>query len=1035
MKHLIRFFLVMVLFSIVTLPVYAEPVLEPYTYYATFDSGSVGAWSSYPPAQDTAYDPSIWVKPLAVEKGAEGERALYREIMPNYEIDYEFGVRKKFAMYVDRSSILSFRCNVKSYSGTSGVRVRFGFGDGTEAVQLIPFTDIFTWKICTIRLADVLSSDAPKQLTAVAFMAVCPHADTEVTLRFGLDDVRIAGKREAIWDFSSPEVHRLDEWSDLIAGTHFQEGGEITLSGNPSFNARSVSVQLSRALTGEDEKTYSMKRASGNSWSVTIPLEAGIWRATLQASSREKKGDTCTTSLVFLVKRKDSPNRHPWLLMNPDDSKKILLKASSGRMKTILDRIKKRADDFRENNKPENFVYNLDAYDQIYWLPTYGGYISAIRTPSGYIRNNGIVYGLSGDREAGDATRSALLKMAEWPSYVHPHILNQGQFTYWPVGQILIELAVGYDMVYNHLNPSERKKIAEALRTNGFVPVFKEYVRDNRVSSNTSNWIGDVTGGGILCAVAIMNEYPAEELEPYLTGMILKQNSLIEAGFGKDGSYGEGFSYLNHAMHCMVESMPALDRHFGIRFNPKLAQCHRFLFYQMDLETRDLYDFGDTTNRLGSMSSFVDLITRYRDPYLKWLYDLAPGSSEVDLFLLDESVEAKGPEDLPTIAYFSDVGTVVFRNGFGHEDFQFIFRCGPFYNHQHFDQGGFYLCDRGEVFLTECGRAGYYDDPWYQKLYIQPGGHNCILVDGNPESQRHGDLLHDVPSWGNCASIADFVSYDGGGFVSGRLDPLYKGKLSTLNRSVLYIAPRTIVLIDEAVSAGDTREMNLRFHAPVKDDISTRGNDALITRPGGKLTIHTASPGMYTADIVKRPMSLYEFRSEDAVTMKTRGFLQLNADIGREITTFVNVLSTDGDIMSSLDTSAYSGYVTLDIGGTSYLVNTSGQESYTSGSTTTDALVYAGTLNGFIAMRAKSLIRNGKKVLSAEKPICVVFIDDTVKKVEYSAQAKAALHLPLDKKPGQVVLDGARLKGWKFSKKDGFTLTLPEGSGVIEIKY
>ena len=69
------------------------PLLAPYRLSESFDGGSVGAWSSYPPAQDTAYDPTIWVKPLVGER-ATADRALYREITPLNPVDYEFGVRK-----------------------------------------------------------------------------------------------------------------------------------------------------------------------------------------------------------------------------------------------------------------------------------------------------------------------------------------------------------------------------------------------------------------------------------------------------------------------------------------------------------------------------------------------------------------------------------------------------------------------------------------------------------------------------------------------------------------------------------------------------------------------------------------------------------------------------------------------------------------------------------------------------------------------------------------------------------------------------
>jgi hypothetical protein len=51
---------ILILFYLFFIPVVftvnaQNPVLEPFTYSFDFESGSVGSWSSYPPAQDIAY--------------------------------------------------------------------------------------------------------------------------------------------------------------------------------------------------------------------------------------------------------------------------------------------------------------------------------------------------------------------------------------------------------------------------------------------------------------------------------------------------------------------------------------------------------------------------------------------------------------------------------------------------------------------------------------------------------------------------------------------------------------------------------------------------------------------------------------------------------------------------------------------------------------------------------------------------------------------------------------------------------------------
>ena len=430
------------------------------------------------------------------------------------------------------------------------------------------------------------------------------------------------------------------------------------------------------------------------------------------------------------------------------------------------------------------------------------------------------------------------------------------------------------------------------------------------------------------------------------------------------------------------------------------------------------------------MSHFTYLLSEYRDPHLKWLYDLTPGTSDVDLILMDDSIPSQSPDDLPAVTLFRDTGTAIFRSGFGHDDFMLVFRCGPFYNHQHFDQGTFHLSDRGVNFLYEMGKSSYYTDPWYQKLVIQPGGHSCILVDRNPESQRAGDLLHDVPAWNNHAAITDFVSYDHGAFVSGKLDPLYKGKLSVLRRSILYSAPRTVVVIDEAVDAGDADEINLRFQAPYKDCITVNGNNAGIEQPDGTLNIRTIAPASYTPEILKRPLTTSEFGGEDAVTMKARGFLQLSAGFESGAVTFVNVLSTDDSVISGLREYNHDGHVSFSIGSKDYCVNTSQGKEVIQDGVTTDALVYATLNGGFLAMRATKVSIDGIMRMSVDNPVSVVLQGG---RILYSAEKASTLKLGMDSVPKSVTMDGQKITGWKYADKE-FTIDLEAGSGEITIE-
>ena len=1035
--------------------IFADPVLEPYTFTENFEHGAVGPWAAYPPSQDTAYDPSIRVLPLLNEKDADN-RALTREITPNYDIDYDFGVRKLLDMYVDETSVLTFRVYVKSYRGTSGIKVRLGFGDGEMAEKLLPFSEIGTWHDCRLDFSEIMSSGETKKLDAAAFMAVCPNADPETLLRFRLDDVGITGYRERHWRFSEPAVHKLEEWPDFITGKHYTEGGSITISGMSPVESTKISVRVSRALTGADTRTFSMKKRSGR-WSRTIPLNTskkglapGLWRA--QISSTVKNGDSFSTSLVFLVRRGDAPTGHPSLYYSQRDVKRIMAKTASGHTKTVWDTIRNSANRARRDHDIEDFNYKFDVFNEVHWLPVFGNFGSELRTPQDYIRDNAVVYGMSNDSEAGKAARDALLKVTEWPSYVPPHILNQGKHSYYITGLFLTDLALGYDILHGLYTPDERTTVAGSLYSKGVKAVYEEYVKGNWVSSNTSNWICDVTAGSILCSMAIYEDYGPEKLEPYLTGSILKLGEIAHDAFDEDGCYGEGSLYYMHTLHGLTKSMAVLERAFDIRFPEKIARSHYFLLYQLDPETKRIYTFGDSYENLmgfGSssylgMGNAVYLLKKYRDPYLKWLYDFNPGTTERDLFFADDSIESKSPDDLPKVKLFRDIGTTVFRSGFGHDDFMFVFRCGAFVNHQHFDQGAFFLADRGEEFLGEIGRSGYYTDLWYQKLITQPGGHNCILVDGNPESQIHGDFLHDVPAWKNYASTTDFFEFDGGAFVSGRLDPLYGGKMRNLRRNILYLEPRTVVLIDEFEAEEGVETVDLRFHAPVMEDISVSDGDTLayITRPGGILTIRNAGPESINATIFRRPMTLREISDRRPENMKKRGFLQLSVPtnkVGKK-STVVNVLSTDSALMDSLFTNQISDSYRMRIGGWHCIIRTDFSHRLSGSTLDTDALIFLAGEDHVTFLRVTYMKNRDSTVdFSADEPVNYEYHHKKrLLKISRlsgnSGKIFVGTVFGTVSKPENILLDGKKFRDWTYEKDRGITINNPPAGWTYEIQ-
>ena len=377
--------------------------VAPYTYHFDFESGSVGPWSSYPPAQDTAYDPTIWVKKLPENPGL----ALVREIRPNTPIDYLFGVRKKLDLLVDRDSRIAFRFFVRNFGRTEAIIVKLALGSGVSREIRVPAGRNGAWQDAEISPLDSAAAAGRVSLEAVAFMASCLKADPEADLWFAVDDVRVSGWRSVAAGITAPGAHWLEEWSAYIAGQHFNEGQSLEMRG--AFSAEPARGSMSLAGVLPEREPFAVPlRTDGRNFRARVPgdrVRPGLWRA--EFSPGTAGGEGRPTTLYFLVRSKASPAAHPYLFLTGTEKARALEFIREGRGREIWNRLQETARDFRKRLNPADFEFNLDAYDEVFWLPTYHGYANTIRGLSGFARANGFVYALAGDKEAGQAAKQS----------------------------------------------------------------------------------------------------------------------------------------------------------------------------------------------------------------------------------------------------------------------------------------------------------------------------------------------------------------------------------------------------------------------------------------------------------------------------------------------------------------------------------------------------------------------------------------------------------------------------------------------------
>jgi len=608
---------------------------------------------------------------------------------------------------------------------------------------------------------------------------------------------------------------------------------------------------------------------------------------------------------------------------------------------------------------------------------------------------NAVVYSLCDDQTAGRYCRDLLLVLAQFPQWNHPWMENRGFHTYLPLGEFADAYALAYDLVYGLMSDEERRTVRQGLVRNYIVPAFKTYVEQNQITSNSSNWISHIAGGALVAQSSLYgDDHELGCLEPWFTGFILKEYRYIATVFGSDGSYGEGYRYYNFAMQSLGKALPVLDRVFGIDLSCPVHNSYLETLWAGIVRENRAFTFGDSESYLkaeaqaiwignenGPMNNWAWLLRRTGDNLLSWLYHhLKDFDTFQEVLYETDDVPGFKPDSLGNVRFFRDVGTAVFRSGWGAHDFVFVFRCGPFYNHQHLDQGSFYLSDHGCIFLEERydGEHHYYDDPVYRSHAIQPISHNTLLINRNPQSQKVGDPSGFAPGMKDQAVFSGCFDSIHFAYVSGELERIYMERVKVLKRHVVYLKPRAILLVDEIIPDSNEVEINELFHTQWKKDITLHNGFTTFRKDSSLLFMYHLTPDGMHREILTEPHFKCQF---DARPLIERGYLQCSAKTSnkRMVMAHLMTATADGstpDVTVSHGDSVVDGTIAAGEYSFWFTVNTSG-ESIERFGYTSDALIMAGVegKSGVFIASGNYLESNGEVISRSETPMAMYHSD------------------------------------------------------------
>jgi hypothetical protein len=832
-----------------TLKLNLNRVTEPYTWREDFQGAALGQFASYPPVQDVGYDPSL--EPT-IGYGAPGGRSLMRILKPVRSGPERFGFIRRLDLIATPGAVLSFSYRFEGPASSDHIEIGIAGSNKHRYVTTIPMGAASAWHRARLNAAEFRDdSHAPLPagvgIDGLYVVAALGRADRDIAYHFLIDDLSFQAKREMRFELRRPHAMTLEPRTDLFATTSLRPGDSFGVEARAPVHLAGaecvVSDQDGKAVGHAplyDDGTHGDRAANDSVWTNEAvpagPREPGVYRLELIGTTT---GNASLRTMVRALRTAAAPAAHPRVYLDASDRRKLIERSQSAKYGQIWQQILLRAQAARNSGDLRRGIGILPMLDREYLLPTLPGYFDLISKASARIQYNALVAYITGEAEAGEAARSAMLAVMQWKSWAPPWFAAHGQATYYPAGELTQQVAFAYDLLYDRLSPEDRRTIRAGLLRNGIIPAYQEYVQDNRILANTSNWIAHSVASALVAAAAIQGEETAPDLDLYTNGLLDKLAEHLSASYLADGSYGEGISYHEFDLETLAPALVTLQRVFGLDYWSR-SYAKDSLWYPISTladPTSGCLDMGDS--HCPSGRTIAPIVAHSNIPVFRWYEDRLKPSSIEEFLFADDTLPSKPPEE-PGSRYFRNKGAVVFRTGWKPDDAILLFRAGPNFNHNHAGQGGFLFRALGENLVSEAGYADYYKDPYYDSYFKQAAGHNTVLVDGDPASQEVADTLafpalHQYPKITSVITSMDFDA------VTSELRQVYRGRLKHFTRRLAFIKPDCLIVYDELVPA-ERESFGWLLHLPDVSHIKTEPNTATYKGAKASLAVRFLSP-------------------------------------------------------------------------------------------------------------------------------------------------------------------------------------------------
>ncbi|MCX7011106.1 MAG: DUF4962 domain-containing protein [Candidatus Sumerlaeota bacterium] len=325
-------------------------------------------------------------------------------------------------------------------------------------------------------------------------------------------------------------------------------------------------------------------------------------------------------------------------------------------------------------------------------------------------------------------------------------------------GNIVKNVALAYDLLYDRLTPEQRQAMLDCLHAR-IAGVYKPELEQRLYSAHCWQRVFlDLSYGALA----------AWDADPEMAEWLRWAAKITVATYpwygGADGASEEGGQYFTGTdMLSSLEMVRFWKRACGLELtgNPWFGNDPWYVVYSCPL-TGPTSRFGDHSpdksnpNAQRAMAALMQA-DQYGNPFaaayakavIEQLGEPAfrrsgPGDTAfARLWLTDGPFGRTPPKplaDLPAAHVFPDTGLAFIHSAFADpgKNVMFEFRSSPYgaFNHAHADQNSFNISAYGEELIIDSGHYTSFGDAHHYGFTVKQKAHNLILVDGQDEPSR-----------------------------------------------------------------------------------------------------------------------------------------------------------------------------------------------------------------------------------------------------------------------------------------------------------